>query len=184
MEKYFQFHVSMDVQDWSIIHALQNLRILENFTKLYMDLYDAMRGQRQQRKRKANGEAVRETPTPTPPTPPLEDEEVLEPVEIHFESDTDEKRRRYEIYDLFKSKRNSILWSSDDLAFEIFKYDVRKLFNIEMGVQHGVVIVPKYVSTYISVKRSSKDRRITFYFHCVVEEHETFIRRSVLVQDV
>lgn len=97
---------------------MQNLKVLVNFTKLYMDLYDAMKGQRQQRKRKANGEPVRETPTPTPPTPPLEGEEVLEPVETHFESESDEKRKRYELYNLFKCKRNSILWSSDNLALE------------------------------------------------------------------
>ena len=43
-----------------------------------------------------------------------------------------------------------------------------------MGVQHGVVIVPEYISTCISVKSSWKDRRITFYYHCVLEERETF----------
>lgn len=93
---------TIDVTNSEII-ALQIVRLLTNFTRLYLELYDALKGpRRQSTKRNANGRAVPPTPPQPAPTPPVDGQEVLEPDDDYYQSDTDEKRKRYQVVMIFK----------------------------------------------------------------------------------
>jgi hypothetical protein len=77
-----------------LIHFLQSMKVMANVHNLYDDLYDVLKGPpiRKPKKRSANGNPL--PPQPTAPTPPNDD---LEPDDVPYKNDTDEKRKRYKV---------------------------------------------------------------------------------------